>query len=303
MFIVTLKVLSSNHQNYSKINELMKKEKLNCKKAQNLCLLKVLARFEHFPIKESEKEAWFLSPLRSETQASFKVSKLKNRWYDHGFGIGGNTVDIVISILKCSVKEALNFLNNEITLFSFQQQHQFYEKRSSISIVKKSAIQHPGLINYIESRKIPLTTANTYCHEVWYENNGKTFFAIGLKNKGGGWELRNKYYKTSTSPKTFSYINKGNTSLIITEGMFDLFSLDTILKEKIKKLDILVLNSVAFAKRVVPLLANYKKVLLYLDNDDTGNIVTNYLLDVCSNSYDHRELYKGYKDANEKIIS
>lgn len=281
----------------------MKKEKINCKKARNLCLLQVLAKFEHFPKKESEKEAWFLSPLRSETQASFKVSKLKNRWYDHGLGVGGNVIDLIIRILNCSVREALCFLNNEASIFSFQLRSVFKEKNAGLIILKIQPIQHPGLVNYMASRKIPLLTAKNYCQEVWYRNKDKTFFALGLKNYDGGWELRNKYYKTSTSPKTFSYINKDHKSLLVTEGMFDLFSLDSILQEKIKEVDLLVLNSVAFVKRITPILNNYEKVLLYLDNDNSGDLATNYLLDTCPQSYDCRELYTGYEDANEKLMS
>ena len=275
----------------------MKKEKINCKKARNICLLQVLAKLEHFPKKESEKEAWFLSPLRSETQASFKVSKLKNRWYDHGLGIGGNVIDLIIEILNCSVREALDFLSKEITLFSFQQQHFINDKKNDLSIVNIQPIQHPGLVNYITSRKIPLFIAKNYCQEVWYRNKDKTFFALGLKNYDGGWELRNKYYKTSTSPKTFSYINKGHKNVLVTEGMFDLLSLVSILKEKIKEVDILVLNSIAFVNNVVPTLMNYEKVLLYLDNDRSGDLATSHLLDTCPQSHDCRELYKGYKDA------
>ena len=147
-----------------------------------------------------------------------------------------------------------------------------------------------------------LTTKN-YCQEVWYQNNGKSFFALGLKNNDGGWELRNKYYKTSTSPKTYSYINRGSKSVLVTEGMFDLLSLDILLQDKIGGLDLLVLHSVAFVRRMIPVLTDYDKVLLYLDNDHPGDLATNYLLDICPQSHDCREFYKGYKDANEKLMS
>jgi len=53
------------------------------------------------------KEAWFLSPLRSETQASFHVSYQKNRWYDFGLGKGRNYLDLIIELKKCSITEAL----------------------------------------------------------------------------------------------------------------------------------------------------------------------------------------------------
>ncbi len=56
----------------------------SCESARNVCIVKTLAKLGHFPSRTSEKEAWFLSPLRSETQASFNVSLVKNLWYDFG---------------------------------------------------------------------------------------------------------------------------------------------------------------------------------------------------------------------------
>ena len=122
----------------------MKKEKLNCKSARNISITEVLRKLEHFPKRESEKEAWFLSPFRSETQASFKVSKILNRWYDHGKGIGGNVIDLVSQIFNCSVQEALVFLNENISFFSFHQQPIFIHAENSISIIKAKEIMHPA---------------------------------------------------------------------------------------------------------------------------------------------------------------
>ena len=82
----------------------MKKErtiKLTCERARAFPIEKALAKLGHFPTRSTEKEAWFLSPFRSETQASFKVSKKLNRWYDHGAGKGGNVIDLICQINKC----------------------------------------------------------------------------------------------------------------------------------------------------------------------------------------------------------
>ena len=76
----------------------MKKERLTCESARSICIVKTLAKLGHLPTRESEKEAWFLSPLRSETLASFIVSLNKNRWYDHGSGKGGNVIDLVVAM-------------------------------------------------------------------------------------------------------------------------------------------------------------------------------------------------------------
>jgi len=184
----------------------MNLKKLTCESARSICIVKILAKLGHFPNRTTEKEAWFLSPLRSETQASFKVSIKLNRWYDFGIGKGGNVLDLIVAMKNCSVKQALEELKKERDHFSFQQPI-LKAGKPSVVILKIKSIQHQALIKYLDSRKIPITIARTYCREVWYQINSKEYFALGLQNHLGGWELRNKYFKGSTSPKTYTYLN------------------------------------------------------------------------------------------------
>ena len=279
----------------------MKKEKINCKSARNISITEVLGKLEHFPKRESEKEAWFLSPFRSETQASFKVSKIHNRWYDHGKGIGGNVIDLVSQIFNCSVQQALEFLNDNLSFFSFHQQPLFIEAENGIAVVKAKEIMHPALIQYLHSRKIPLAIARDYCKEVWYQSNNKRFFALGLKNHLGGWELRNKYCKNSSSPKAYSYFKSSSDQLLIVEGMFDLLSLFKLDDGSLSNSDIIVLNSIAFIKEIEQYINNYPKVSLYLDNDTTGREAADYLMSTYNHVTDHSDIYKNYKDLNEYL--
>jgi len=280
----------------------MKKEKLNCEKARNLCLLKVLAKLGHFPKKESEKEAWFLSPFRSETQASFKVSKSRNRWYDHGKGIGGNVIDLVNQIFTCSVQQALEFLNDNLSFFSFQKQPLFIKEETSIRIIKVKEIVHLALIQYLRLRGIPIAIARRYCKEVWYQHNKKQYFAIGLQNKLGGWELRNKFCKNSSSPKTYKYFNTSKNQLTVVEGMFDLLALATIDTRLLNNSDIIVLNSIVFLEKIEKLIHNYTAVHLYLDNDTAGKKTTDYLMNAYDHITDKSDIYKNYKDLNDFLI-
>jgi len=279
----------------------MKKEKINCKSARNISITEVLGKLEHFPKRESEKEAWFLSPFRSETQASFKVSKQRNRWYDHGKGIGGNVIDLVRKIFNCSVKQALEFLNDNLSFFSFHQQPIFMEGENVISVVKIKEIVHPALIQYLRLRRIPLAIARRYCKEVWYQSNNKQFFALGLKNHLDGWELRNKFCKNSSSPKAYSYLKSSRDQLLIIEGMFDLLSLFKLDDKIPGNSDIIVLNSIAFIKEIEQYINNYPKVNLYLDNDTTGREAADYLMSTYSHITDNSDIYKNYKDLNEYL--
>ncbi len=281
----------------------MSSKRITCERARNLSIVKTLASFGHFPSRTTEKEAWFLSPLRSETQASFKVSLVLNKWYDHGTGRGGNGLDLIVAMKKCSVKEALEFLSKEKEFFFFQQPILKKENSPTIEIIETKTIQHLALKQYLKARMISIKTAQLYCKEVHHRIKGKSCFSIGLQNKEGGWELRNKYFKISSSAKSYTYLVKHSERLIVLEGMFDFLSIAKLFPEALKNSDVIVLNSLSFLQAVSELFENYKEVELYLDHDESGRIHSKELTDRYSNVKDTSECYIGYKDLNEKLIS
>ena len=240
-----------------------------------------------------------MSPFRSETQASFKVSKTKNRWYDHGEGSGGNVIDLVCKILKCPIEEALEFLNENVAINPITKDKILNEKDSAIVVKGVKKIKHPALTQYLKSRGIPLEIAHTYCKEVWYTFKNAKFFAIGLKNNKDGWELRNKIFKNSCSPKSYTHFQKNESQLILLEGMFDLLSLAVLNEPLLKISDIMVLNSISFIKNVEIQISNYKSVHLYLDCDSSGQKAAEYLTTKYSHVIDQSDFCKNHKDLNE----
>ena len=204
---------------------------------------------------------------------------------------------------KCSVKEALKFLSNDQHSFSFHQPILEKETASKIEVFEVKPIQHPGLIQYVGSRKISISITQQYCKEVCYRFKEKQYFALGLQNKKGGWELRNKYFKGSSSPKTYTYLKTHSDRLILLEGMFDLLSLAELFPDELINSDIIVLNSLAFLEQVTQHFKNYKEVDLYLDNDQPGKKYSNNLLQNYTNIKDRSDLFQGFKDLNEKLVS
>ncbi len=280
----------------------MKEKIISCRSARNFCLVKILENLGHFPTRKTEKEAWFLSPFRSETQASFKISLALNRWYDHGMGKGGNTIDLLVLVLNVSVKEVLAYLGNDLS-FSFHKPPLQTNKSKHTQIMEKRTIHHPALISYLKSRKIPLIIGRQYLNEVVYKQNTKSFFALGLENHLGGWELRNKFQKTCSSPKSYTWLRREKNTLVMVEGMFDLLSLSTMSPITVYESDILVLNSIAFIADVTKLVPNYKNIRLYLDNDNAGNSATKELMQQFDTIIDNRNEFEGYKDLNEKLMA
>lgn len=269
-----------------------------CETARDFPIEKALAKLGHFPTRTSVKEAWFLSPFRSETQASFKVSRLLNRWYDHGAGKGGNVIDLVCLLNRSTVREALDWLENGQISFSFHQQLFNEFKEEGIKIRDVKILGHKALQEYVEVRGISLPTALGLCREVHYSLRDRMYFAIGLQNDSNGWELRNKYYKNSSSPKDFTHIKNGNRRLIVTEGMFDMLSLMERDKRLSDENDLLILNSLAFVEKIPGLFENYKSIALYLDNDKAGKRALEILLEQSPKCRDMSYVYKDFKDVN-----
>jgi hypothetical protein len=276
-------------------------KRLWCERARSFPLERALAKLGHFPAKTTPKEAWFLSPFRSETQASFKVCKKLNRWYDHGAGKGGNVIDLICQINRFSVKDTLLFLSEDEPLFSFQQPLIFEKEKSKdekVIITNVKPISHPGLLGYLKSRNVQISIAKSYCKEVHYTFKGNPYFAIGLQNESGGWELRNKYLKNCTSPKDVTHIQNGHQKLTITEGMFDLLSIVDYIGVLRQKSDFLVMNSTVFIEKTMSILKGYSSIELYLDNDYNGRSCTEKLMKH-RGAKDMSLIYKGHKDMNQ----
>jgi hypothetical protein len=104
---------------------------------------------------------------------------------------------------------------------------------------------------YLKQRRIAETIANKYCYEVGFELNNRNYRAIAFKNNAGGFELRNEYFKGSSSPKYVSYLNNYGRGIAVFEGFFDFLSYQTIRHNQQEcQSNFLVLNSVSFSKEV-----------------------------------------------------
>lgn len=286
---------------------LMKKERtyqLSCDNARNISIVKTLSSMNYFPTRQTEKEAWYLSPFRRETTASFKVSILLNRWYDHGEGIGGNCIDLICKIKNCSAGATLQFLEGTVQQIPEPILKLTTTLSRKLIISEVKILSHPFLLKYLDKRKTPLRIAQKYCREVHYLWSGRSYFSIGLKNKSDGWELRNSLYKNGTSPKDITLILNGHLKkLAIVEGIFDLLSLEVYLEKAIGEYSIIVLNSIAFAKRADTITQQYDEVHLFLDRDEAGKRTTENMMSNHPNTIDMSELYEGFQDLNDWIVN
>ncbi|GAB1858325.1 toprim domain-containing protein [Flavobacteriaceae bacterium MHTCC 0001] len=278
----------------------MKKQRLTCEKARNISIEKTLESLGCSPERKTKKEAWYKSPFRNETRASFKVDLTINRWYDHGMGKGGNVIDFIMTLKNCSTAEALNFLGSgQNSLFFHQQPNSILkDNNSAIEIIKIKRLENNALINYLASRAIDPQIARLFCKEIYYKVDDKTFFSIAFKNDLGGYEMRNKYFKGGIGQKTISHLNRNNVRVVLFEGFMDFLSYLTIYDTSNLEEDYLILNSVAFKDKIGDILSNYSEILICFDNDEAGKKATKYIRKNHTNSMDCSIAYAQHKDLN-----
>ncbi len=284
-----------------------KKHGLSCEEVKQWDMVNYLSQLGYEPAKVRNTDYWYLSPLRNENTPSFKVNRKLNRWYDHGLGKGGSLVDFGILFYQCDVSGLLQKLNTGI---SFHQPiHTPSErpvKESRITILQDFEITAKSLLHYLEQRKIDTDIATRYCREVRYSVDDKTYYAIGFKNDSGGYELRNPFFKSSSSPKDITVIRSGlnNKHVAVFEGFFDFLSYLTNFKVLgTNECDFVILNSVSQFEKARPHIEQYQKASLYLDNDVPGQNCSAYALSLSNIYSDASSLYKGHKDLNNWLVS
>jgi len=270
-----------------------------------------LASLGYEPEKPSKNgtDYYYCSPLRIEGEPSFHVSRKKNQWYDHGLGAGGNLVDFAMRYFNCTARELLDKHSID---FSFHQRpelpylphREMDEAESKITITGERPLWSYPLKNYVHERHIPVAVAEQFCREVTYELNGHSYYAIGFKNDAGGYELRNKIFKQSSSPKDITTISNGAKTVQVFEGFFDFLTYKTLHPEvSHRAFDVVVLNGASMFERARPFMEQHEAVGLWLDRDTTGLSYTKYALSLNKGYRDESGLYQKYKDLNDWLTN
>lgn len=293
---------------------------MRCRQLNEQDLVEYLEQLGYQPQRVRGNDYWYLSPLREEKTASFKVNRQLNVWYDHGTGKGGRLVDFGILYFNCTVAELLNKAGvtsrekrpaQPPALSRADEKKQTAAAASKIKVISAREITDPGLRHFLSHRQIPLSVANQFCDEVVFELYDKKHLAIGFKNERGGYELRNSYFKGSSTPKQPRLIGgKEEKELAVFEGFFSFLSFQTVLQSRGKlsmelpaiKAHYLVLNSLAFFEKNRGQMERYETVHLFLDRDKMGLQSTAKALSWSDKYKDQSRYYQQHKDLNEWLV-
>ena len=257
------------------------------------------------PTRISRHHYWYLSPLRSERTASFKINRNWNTWYDFGDGRGGTIIDFGIHYFNCSIPEFLL----KLSASSLEQQtasiqtNTRKEDEETIHISEIKSIRSPALLCYLKQRKIDPDIARQWCKEITFSIHLKEYYAIGFPNDLNGYELRNEFFKGSTRPKGITTIDYKADTLYVFEGFFDFLSFLTINKNReCVTENFIVLNSLSFIESIKPVIPQYKLIKLFLDRDAKGQSCTGELISLSNTITDESHLYHRHKDLNDWLM-
>nr|WP_244050473.1 toprim domain-containing protein [Parabacteroides goldsteinii] len=269
-----------------------------------------LERLGHKPKRQRGNECWYLAPYREERTASFLVNIRKNVWHDFGIGHGGDIFTLAGEFIGSKdFKGQADFIMRVYGGLAPERKTVFRPKengkdnpdeRECMTDIRFGPLYNKVLLRYLEERGICSDVALPNCKEVRYCLHGKRYFAIGFRNLSGGYELRNRFFKSTLSPKDISLIDNGSETCNLFEGFIDCLS--WMVLEPGCGDDCLVLNSVALLERSFSVLDRYEKINCYLDRDEAGRRTLETLRKRYGNRIeDCSALYKGFKDLNEYL--
>lgn len=281
-----------------------RKHIISCAEAKQITISDFLKSRGYKPKKDKPIEVWFHSPFRLEQEPSFKVCKRKNVWFDHGAGIGGTIIDLIMKLQNCSIPEALLFLSDSSLSFSFHQQPKEIREKEEYSIKEVGDLKSPKLIRYVEDRKINPNFALKICKEVHYTfDQQKIYQGVGFKNDSGGFEIRYHNFKCCLVKKNITTILNHSETACFFESWSDFLSYLT-LKKRIPNEDFIILNSTALIKNTEVLLQNYKNLKIFFDNDNSGKLAFEHIQKQAPNkAINCSAHYADFKDLNEYLIS
>lgn len=251
----------------------------------------------YFPVDKRRGNYYYHSPFRNDDKdASFVVSMSRKIYKDFGTSRkAGDVIDLVMRIDKVSYPKAIDILlEGEYSNVVYTPK----DEEEKIKIKYTKSIDNKHLISYLcDERSLDIDLVSSYCEQVGFSFDDKRVYSgLGFKNKKGGWEIRNSWFKGGTSPKYYSQMGEGLS--YVFEGFIDFLSWLQYKGLRRVNGEVIVLNSTVNWKYID---WRKKEGFLMLDNDSAGDDTTREIMKLSPSFFDCRGEYEGYNDINKML--
>lgn len=260
-----------------------------------------------------EKDMW-TSPMRDEYKASLHVNPAKNVWYDFGITRGGTVVELVMMAKRCSQQEAYRFLGKLMPDSVRATVKPLVEEKKSPNVIQTVRdIRSKYLLQYLETRKIPMELARRYLKEIIIFDPARNlhYTLLGIPNNSGAYALRGPNGFKGTNKADVTTINKdgkftakpSTAKVAVFEGMFDFLSWRVMQSSELPTCDVVILNSTNNLQRAADYIRQHDCATCFLDNDPAGERCYQGIRDMMNGKevLDMSDLYGAHKDLNEML--
>ena len=283
---------------------------MNIKQAKNIKIEILLSKYWYKPSRQNGRDIWYISPLRKESTASFKVNTTLNTRYDFGLSMGGDIVKFICDFQNTDIKWALSILDSSPRVVDQSPVHQTkitdIETSTGLKLLKAWNFNFYPLVEYLKNRSISRWVWEKYLVQVEYiASNNKEYKAIGFKNDAWDYEVRNKYFKGFVwKTKTITSLNIENAkTILVFEWFFDFLSYCTKFQNISTNSWYIILNWVYGQDKAIEKINAIKPTLVqfFLDNDEAGikayKEMTQAITTESFANYSH--MYEWFKDFSE----
>jgi hypothetical protein len=292
---------------------------MNISQAKLIDLVSFLEQEGYDSVKQRGCNYWYLSPIRSENTPSFKVDSQRNEWYDYGTGKGGDIIDLAKELYNVSTtSDALSVLAPKSAKFInaiYHRKDAPPQRQDTMQMQKIDyrSLVHPALLSYLMKRKIDIRICRIYCCEVHYILRNKPYFGIAFRNRIGGYEIRNPYFKGCIGHKDITIVKQDKdiqqSHVAVFEGFMDFLSYLMLVDYGSRRIclsdpcDFIIMNSISCIDKTMEELSTYSFIHSFLDNDDGGKRTLDVIVEKFGNKvFNETPRFSPYNDLNDYLV-
>jgi len=253
------------------------------------------------------------APYRDEKNPSLLIYRSGNSFEDYSLATKGGIAEFVELYTHGKVRGVNACLNHFDKIVGnepkeFDKKYTTFEGSDSTKKTKfkdEFVAEYPNILdvelkNYLRERKI--INIPKWLHEVHLKRGKFINKYIGLKNRAGGYNLRNPKFKKGFDKTHIAIAQIGtNGRVVVIEGLFDALSWYQYHKED----TIIILNSTSNIKKFLDMAkkSKAKQFIFALDNGIGGDLaVIRCKIELGEDrAIDYRTKYKEYDDLNDRI--
>ena len=268
--------------------------------AKQIKIADFLHSLGYSPVKQQGINLWYKSPLREETEASFKVNTERNQWYDFALGRGGNIIALAQE-LYCSdyVPYLLQKIEEQTphihpVSFSFGKQSFSEPSFQQLDIV---LLASPSLLAYLQEKEnvrkpVSPTTANGIS-------------PLPFRTYRADMKSATDISRDVSHQKKYPISDSQESQGVHVTFLRDLWRLESCPQSPdFDRQDYIVLNSVANVPKALYPLGSYERIHCFFDNDRAGMEAIQQIrkeYDATRYIRDASQIYSGCKDLNEYL--